>query len=97
MAGQDNTPTWFSNLVKELERIFTPRGPLIRPRHSRMIAGVCSGIAAYFGWDLSVLRILVVVFTVATSGFLIIGYVAGWVLIPEGSFALPEDTGASKS
>jgi phage shock protein PspC (stress-responsive transcriptional regulator) len=100
MAGEYRAPDWFSSFVKDVERVFTMpkgRGKLIRPRYPRVIAGVCSGIAEYFGWDVAVLRVLVVVFTVATSGFLILGYGLGWVLIPEGSYALPGDVGASKS
>jgi phage shock protein C len=101
MTGQNETPNWFSQFTRELERIFTtvPRGTgkLIRPRHPRVIAGVCSGIAQHFGWDVAILRILVAVFTIATSGFLILAYAAAWVIIPEGQYALPNDAGATKS
>lgn len=91
MSGQYNPPSWFSRLIP------TPHGKLLRPRHPRLIAGVCSGIAAYFAWDLTVLRVLAVVFTIMSSGLLILGYAAAWVLIPEGAYALPPHIGATKS
>ena len=34
------------------------RPTLSRPRHGRMIAGVCAGIARRFGWDPTVVRIV---------------------------------------
>lgn len=100
MAGEYRAPDWFSNFVKHVEQAFTVpkgRGRLVRPRHPRVIAGVCSGVAEYFGWDVAVLRVLVVVFTVGTPGLLMLGYGLGWVLIPEGMYALPGDIGTRKS
>jgi len=100
MAGEYGVPDWFSRFMQEVERAFTVpkgRGKLMRPRYPRVIGGVCSGIAEYFGWNVVVLRVLALVFTVATSGLLILGYALGWVLIPEGSYALPGDIGATKS
>jgi phage shock protein C len=99
MAAPYQTPNWFSQFIREVERLFTPKdtGKLVRPRHPRAIAGVCSGLAQHYGWDVTVLRLLVIVFTVGTSGFLILAYAAAWVLIPEGQYALPYDAGASKS
>ncbi|SFS18759.1 phage shock protein C (PspC) family protein [Granulicella pectinivorans] len=92
---------WVPQFIAETERIFTTKpkgtGKILRPRHPRVIAGVCSGIAQYFGWDLATLRILVAVFTVASSGFLILAYAAAWVIIPEGQYALPADARATKS
>ena len=35
--------------------------------NDRMIAGVCSGIAEYFGWDITLVRILYVLATVCTA------------------------------
>ena len=56
---------------------------LRRTRNGRMIAGVCSGAAEYFGVDANILRLLLAglcVFTAGTAAFI---YVAGWLLIPE--------------
>lgn len=35
--------------------------------NNRMIAGVCSGIADYFGWDVTLVRILYVLATFFTA------------------------------
>jgi phage shock protein PspC (stress-responsive transcriptional regulator) len=55
---------------------------LSRPKHNRVIAGVCSGIGEYLGVDPVVIRLLLVVATLmGGSGILI--YLVAWVLIPE--------------
>jgi phage shock protein PspC (stress-responsive transcriptional regulator) len=55
---------------------------LVRTRDGRIIAGVCSGVAAYTGVDANIIRLLMVIFTIfAGSGVLI--YLAAWLLIPE--------------
>jgi phage shock protein C len=60
-----------------------PQKRLVRSRDDRMVAGVCGGLAEYFGVDATVVRILVVVLTVLGFGSLLLAYVVGWVLIPE--------------
>jgi phage shock protein C len=55
---------------------------LQRPRHDRMVAGVCAGIAGYFDIDVTIVRIVVAALTVAGGAGLAI-YLAGWLLIPE--------------
>ena len=57
---------------------------LYRSRDDRMIAGVCGGIAEYFGWDPTLVRVgyvLLSVFSVAFPG--IIAYIVMAVIIPE--------------
>lgn len=51
--------------------------------NNRMIAGVCSGIADYFGWDVTLVRILYVqaTFFTAFSGGIV--YLILWVIMPE--------------
>ncbi len=59
-----------------------PHGPLQRSRSDRKVAGVAGGLAAYFGIDPIILRILIVVLTLfGGSGLLIYG--AGWLLLPD--------------
>lgn len=55
---------------------------LQRPCHDRMLGGVASGIARYFGIDETVVRIVFAVLTVV-GGAGIPLYLAGWLLIPE--------------
>ena len=48
-----------------------------------MIAGVCSGIADYFGWDITLVRIVYVLatfFTVFSGGIV---YLILWLIMPE--------------
>jgi phage shock protein C len=55
---------------------------LERPREGRYVAGVAAGLAAYFGVDVTLVR---VVFAVAALfGLLgILAYLVAWALIPE--------------
>ena len=60
------------------------RPGLQRSRDSKMIAGVCGGLAEWLGWDPTLVRILFVlvsIFSAAFPGILI--YVILWVLMPE--------------
>jgi phage shock protein PspC (stress-responsive transcriptional regulator) len=61
---------------------FAERGPLRRSVHDRMVAGVASGVAEYFGLDATIVRIAFVVLTVV-GGAGIPLYLAGLLLIPE--------------
>ena len=56
---------------------------LYRSRN-RIIAGVCSGIAEYFGIDPTIVRLLWAVGTVLSFGFGgLIAYIVAWIIIPE--------------
>ena len=55
---------------------------LYRSRRQRMLAGVCGGIAEYFGWDPSLVRIGWIVLTLlGGSGILL--YLIFWLVIPD--------------
>jgi len=56
---------------------------LVRSREGRMVAGVCAGLARYFGWDVTMVRVIVAVLCVITGGTGVLAYLAMWVLIPE--------------
>lgn len=68
--------------------VFVRRERLVRLRHPRMIAGVCSGVARHFGWNLTVLRLLVAVAALGSFGAVAAGYFLAWVLLPEGLYGL---------
>lgn len=58
---------------------------LTRSRTDRKIAGVCGGIAAYFGWDPTLVRAGYVVASVVSVAFPgLIVYVILWLVMPEG-------------
>ena len=49
-----------------------------------MIAGVCGGIAAWFGWDPTMVRIAYVVLSIVSVAFPgIIVYLLLWLLMPD--------------
>lgn len=51
--------------------------------NNRMIAGVCSGIADYFGWDITQVRIIYVLLTFFTAFSGGIVYLILWLVMPE--------------
>lgn len=65
----------------------TQTGPrskqLVRYRDDRMVAGVCSGVAAYLGVDVTVVRLLAVLGAVFSFGTILVAYVVAWILMPE--------------
>jgi phage shock protein C len=57
---------------------------LCRSSSQKMIAGVCGGIAEYLGWDVTIVRLLWIVLTLAGgSGILI--YLILWLVMPQGA------------
>jgi phage shock protein C len=58
--------------------------PLRRSRRSRMIAGVCGGLAEWLGWDPTLVRVLYVVGSILSAAFPgLLVYVILWVVMPE--------------
>lgn len=58
---------------------------MTRSTGDRMIAGVCGGIAEYFGWSPFRVRVVYVIgslLSAAFPGFIV--YLALWFLLPEG-------------
>jgi phage shock protein PspC (stress-responsive transcriptional regulator) len=55
---------------------------LARSRKGRMVAGVCEGVADYFGIDVTLVRAIVAVVSVITGGAGVLAYLAAWVIIP---------------
>jgi phage shock protein PspC (stress-responsive transcriptional regulator) len=55
---------------------------LLRPRNGRMAAGVCAGLAAYFGVDVNLVRLGFGVITVF-YGLGILIYLIAWAILPE--------------
>ena len=58
---------------------------LTRSRTNGTIAGVCAGLADYYGVDVVLVRLLFVILSIASAviGGVIV-YVAAWVIMPEG-------------
>lgn len=71
-----------------------PWRPLMRPRVGRQIAGVCLALARCYNWDVTLVRILVVLGFIFSSGLIGVAYVAAWIGIPEEPLGLPGAPGA---
>ena len=59
-----------------------PSKRLYRIREGRVVAGVCAGIAAYFGIDPTLVRLLFALFTIF-GGAGVLLYLVAWIVIPE--------------
>jgi phage shock protein C len=55
---------------------------LVRSRKGRMVAGICAGAADYFGWDVTLVRVIVAVVSVITGGTGVLAYLVAWAIIP---------------
>ena len=55
---------------------------LLRIRQGRLVAGVCTGLAAYFGVDVNLVRLAFGVLTVF-YGLGILLYLIAWAILPE--------------
>ena len=55
---------------------------LVRPREDRIIAGVCSGLARRFGWNVTVVR-LIAVLSIVLPGSQLLIYGICWLVIPN--------------
>ncbi len=70
---------------------------LLRDDENGKIAGVCAGIADYFGWELWLVRIITVsAFFLGAGGLVFVLYIAAWVVLEKKSKAV-DTFGATKS
>jgi len=56
---------------------------MLKKSRNKMIAGVCGGLANWWGWDPTIVRILYIlvsIFSVAFPGILV--YIILWVVMP---------------
>ncbi|MBS9780469.1 MAG: PspC domain-containing protein [Moraxellaceae bacterium] len=62
---------------------------LHRSINSSVIAGVCGGIAEYFGWSPVVLRIVILLVIAISAGITLAGfipvYIVMWILMPKAT------------
>ena len=55
---------------------------LYRNENDKFIGGVCSGLADYFGLDVTLVRLGVVVLALFTHVFALAAYVVLWMVMP---------------
>ena len=60
---------------------------LFRDPDSKLLGGVAAGLAAYLGWDITLVRILMIVLVFVPYCPMIILYIVGWIVIPEAHTA----------
>jgi len=56
---------------------------LFRDPDRGKVAGVCAGIAEYFGWELWLVRIIVVSGVLLSGSFFLVAYVAAWFILDK--------------
>lgn len=61
-----------------------PARPLHRSMSNAMLAGVCSGLARWLGWDVTLVRVLYVAAAVLSAAFPgAIVYLVLWLVMPR--------------
>ncbi|MDR3219622.1 MAG: DUF2807 domain-containing protein [Dysgonamonadaceae bacterium] len=63
------------------------RKKFFRDMSDNMFGGVCSGIAAYFGWDVLAVRIITVILLFATALWIVPVYLLAWLFFPAACTA----------
>ncbi|MDR3340596.1 MAG: DUF2807 domain-containing protein [Candidatus Symbiothrix sp.] len=58
------------------------RKKFFRDMSDKMFGGVCSGIAAYYGWDVLAIRIIAVILIFATTLWIVPIYLLAWLFFP---------------
>lgn len=58
-----------------------------RDPDNKLLGGVASGLAAYFDWDITLVRILMIILVFLPYCPMIILYIIGWIVIPEAHTA----------
>jgi phage shock protein PspC (stress-responsive transcriptional regulator) len=53
-----------------------------RIREGKVLGGVCTGLAAYFNIDVVIVRIIVILLTLLTHGFMVMAYIITVLIVP---------------
>ncbi len=52
--------------------------------NNRVIAGVCGGIAEYFGWDKTIVRLVYLLVSILSAAFPgVLVYIILWIVMPS--------------
>lgn len=54
-----------------------------RDPENAVLGGVAAGLAAYFGWDVTLVRVVIAIFALITSGVAIPIYIIVWLVAPQ--------------
>ncbi len=59
----------------------------LKRSRNQQLAGVCAGIAEYFGWDITLVRVIYALLTISTVGFPgLVLYLILWMIMPLADF-----------
>ncbi len=77
LSGEENGEPSGSEKPKEtiVRRLF-------RDPDNKVLGGVASGLAAYIGWDVTWVRILLLIFGFFVHGVILAAYIIAWIIIP---------------
>ncbi|MBR5856942.1 MAG: PspC domain-containing protein [Bacteroidales bacterium] len=56
---------------------------LVRLANDKKLAGVCAGLARYFGLDVSIMRIAYLILTILSGSLLLWIYLILWIILPQ--------------
>ena len=68
----------------------------VRIESGKKIAGVCNGLAEYFGLDVTLVRVLFVVLTMA-GGAAVVAYLILWAVAPVAAMAPPQSPASAET
>jgi signal transduction histidine kinase len=85
-TGEGDWTTRPEGYANPLTRGPASRGPLRRARDGQLLGGLAAGVAKRTGWSVGLIRVVIVVATLLSTGYLAMPYVLAWLLIPaEGA------------
>ncbi len=56
---------------------------LVRPLQGRTVAGVCAGFAQRYGWDVTIVRLVLVLSVLVGCGTPLLAYIVAWIVMPN--------------
>lgn len=58
--------------------------PKLTRSRSKVVAGVCAGLAEWLGWDIAMVRILYLIVSILSAGFPgTLVYIILWIIMPD--------------
>ena len=93
-AGEQAAPSAGAAGTGEAGRATSGPKRLYLVQEGAMLAGVCNGIAAYFGTDPTIVRLIFVVLLVLSTGFFAIAYLVLMFVVPTAK--TPEERAAAR-
>lgn len=76
-----------SRIEDKREEYSETKKKFFRDIDDKMFGGICSGIGAYFGWDVLAVRIIFVILLFATSLWIVPFYLLAWIIFPGAQTA----------